>query len=642
MIPLSMAVAAILLNQRIVALFLIFLSLGGIDMALNIPAKPVRYGYGRFCGAVKGWSEGDNTRTLLIKINSVADSAGNHIPSHHFICQAVTPSMSPSIKYGDIVTFEGKITPPDVTPDLPDEFDIAGYYFSKGITAYTFLQPGDIKVIGAEIGILTTLYRWRSELSDMIMQSRLDDSTSSFLCAVMLGEKHQLAPETRLTYSTAGLAHTLALSGMHVAIIATIASVALFPLVIFSRRRLSSMIIIVILWIYALLTGCSPPTMRAVIMATLVIGSYLLQRSHSSGNALCAAIIIILAVWPKSLFDIGFQLSFMAVTAILLFTNGINRLGIRSGVLRYAVSLIGVPVSAVIGTTIPMLFYFHSFPVYFLLSNIPMAFLLPLFMGGGIFIAISEALTGGSPEWIISAVDALYHVIDSVANSVASMPGASVTGIYISWATATSGCLALIFAGCWYCFRRIAWGNLALLATIMTICMTFVTKTDFPENEYFVTRNNFHTDIIVRQNDTARLITTAAEADREDLLNRYNYRYRDYLGRRGLPPLQSVAAPVELQLGDDRWVILHDNEPHPISAKPDYLLISLGFSGDVVETARIISPDTVVLGSDLHPRRRRRYIDELKQNGVPTKSLEDGPIHRTHHPPQRFAKGMAK
>lgn len=631
-VPLSMSIAATLINRRAVALSLIYLSLGGIDIVLNLPVKPALYGIGRFRGVVEEWSEGDNTRTLLIKVYSATDSAGNPIRSHPFVCQAVTPSMLPPIETGDIVTFEGQLSPPSSSPDLPDEFDMAGYYFLKGITAYTFLPPRSLKINGREKNMSTTLSRWRSKLSDRIMQSQLDDRASSFLCAVMFGEKRQLDPETRLTFSSAGLAHALALSGMHVAIIAMIASIALFPLTLMSGRRLSSIIIIGTLWIYAVMTGCSPPTIRAVIMATLVIGSYLLQRSHSSGNALCAAAIIILVIWPKSLFEVGFQLSFMAVAAILLFSNATNRLGIRSRLLRNAVSLIGVPVSAVIGTTVPMLFYFHSFPVYFLLSNIPVTFLLPLFMGGGLTVALSETLTGSSPEWVISVVNGLYRAIDAIAHTVATMPGASVSGIYISEATALSACMGLVFAGCWYCFKRRVWGYLTLAATLTGTATVLYAHNDFPENEYFVTRNKFHTDIITRQGDTAWLITTAADADSQDISDRANYRYRDYLGKRGLPPLKSITAPVELWLCGDRWVVLHDNDTHTVLRRPHYLLICRGFSGNVVKVANAILPDTVVLGSDLHARRCRRYAKELKEAGIPTKTLSDAPIHKIHHP----------
>lgn len=258
-VPLSMSIAATLINRRAVALSLIYLSLGGIDIVLNLPVKPALYGIGRYRGVVEEWSEGDNTRTLLIKVYSATDSAGNPIRSHPFVCQAVTPSMLPPIETGDIVTFEGQISPPSSSPDLPDEFDMAGYYFLKGITAYTFLPPRSLKINSREKNMSTTLSHWRSKLSDRIMQSQLDDRASSFLCAVMFGEKRQLDPETRLTFSSAGLAHALALSGMHVAIIAMIASIALFPLTLVSGRRLSSIIIIGTLWIYAIMTGCSPP-----------------------------------------------------------------------------------------------------------------------------------------------------------------------------------------------------------------------------------------------------------------------------------------------------------------------------------------------------------------------------------------------
>lgn len=629
-LPLSLAVISLSLNRRTIAILLVYVTAGGIDMSLNTPARPTAYRNGTFRGVVEQWSEGENTRTILIKVDTAYCSAGDIVDTQPFICQAVTPSLLPAVDNGDRVTFTGKITPPTSTTDLPDEYDMESYYFLKGITAYTFLPPGKLQVVREERGIYHTLTRWRGSIRDMILRSHLNDDTARFLCAILLGEKSMIDTSTRLTFSTAGMAHVLALSGMHVAIIAVIAAIALFPLTLVSGQRLSSAVIVILLWIYAIMTGCAPSTMRAVIMGTLVTGSFMLQRSHSGGNALCAAAIVIMLLWPKSLFEAGFQLSFAAVTAILTFSGCVNRLGIRSQLTRKTIFVFGVPTAAVIGTAIPVLFYFHSFPVYFLLSNIPIAFILPFMAGGGVILLFYEALSGTTPDWILSTLDLCYDSINWVSEEVAALPGASLSGIYISGLTATAACLTLTLLGCLFCFRRKVWGYLSLSAAAMTAAIAIAGQPDYPANEYFVTRDSFHTNIVVKHDNTACLISTAKVVERDDVLTQANHRYRDYLGKRGLPPLQYATVGDELQLGGDRWYVVHDNGTHSALAKPRYMLVCRGFSGDVVKTATKLSPDTVVLSHDLHPRRLKRYAKELENAGMPVISLIDKPFHRTY------------
>lgn len=611
-------------------------------MNFNAPVEPPSYGSGVFKGSVEHLSEGENTRTIIIKVSSVTDAKQSTLSVRPFICQAVIPSLDPELQLGDIVTFRGKITPPNPQTDLPDEFDMHNYYFLNDITAYAFISPGDLEAVGFQPGFTSTLLRWRDSLCDILARSRLDDNTSSFLCAVLFADKSLLDPQLQLDFSTAGLAHALALSGLHVAIFAMIASCALFPLTVVVGHKFSSLLIIIILWIYAIMTGCLPPTIRAVIMASLIIGSNMLQRSHSSANALCAAAMMILLIWPKSLFEVGFQLSFMAVAAILIFADWFNSLGLRSTTLRQLLSTVGVSISAVIGTAIPVLFYFHSFPLYFLLANIPVSILLPPLMAGGALVLLFESVIGSTPHFIIASTDWLYSAVSGIASSVASLPSAAIGGIYISSPTAYAAVAALTFTACRYFFKRKVWSYMALTTALTAILFAVTDRDTSPQYEYYVTRNSFHTDIVVRHGDSASLLSTAGAVEADQVCLWANRRYRDYLGRRNLPPLSYTPMPSLLQLGDDSWVIIRDDSPKSVISHPDYLLICRGFSGDIVKVAHSVSPDSVILSSDIHPRRAHRYLKELRHADIPVRLLADRPVHRVYRPASSRDNGILK
>ena len=216
----------------------------------------------------------------------------------------------------------------------------------------------------------------------------MSDPTIAFYIATITGDDSFLTDDSREEYSRSGLAHILALSGLHVAIIATVIAALLFPLHLMRQRKLRYIITIVILWIYAIVTGLSPSVTRAVVMTSMFLIALMIERRNSSLNALCFAALVILLFSPMSLYSIGFQLSFCAVASILIFANRMNPISPRHKIAYHFTSLITVSISAMIGTGLISAYYFHTFPVYFLLSNIIVLLILPFVLGGGILLTL--------------------------------------------------------------------------------------------------------------------------------------------------------------------------------------------------------------------------------------------------------------
>ncbi|MDE7407828.1 MAG: ComEC/Rec2 family competence protein, partial [Muribaculaceae bacterium] len=265
------------------------------------------------------------------------------------------PSMLPLARIGDRICVLTQLEPPVFTPDLPDEYDYASNLKRRGITATCIVSPNKINICRRENGVCSWLDDRRNNISDLLMNSAaLNDEASALTVAILTGNDDYISDKWRGALSEAGIAHILALSGVHVAIIAWVTAIVLFPLTIMQLNKLRLIITILVLWSFAILTGLSDSVMRATIMTTIVLVALLLQRRTSVYNTLAFALLVILFVSPTSLYSIGFQLTFAAVLAIVsinpILCGKIDRR--KHPYLFKIVVALATPVSAVIGTGI--------------------------------------------------------------------------------------------------------------------------------------------------------------------------------------------------------------------------------------------------------------------------------------------------
>ena len=207
----------------------------------------------------------------------------------------------------------------------------------------------------------------RSKLLDRLSESGVDGSAYAVVAAMALGDKSQLTTELRDAYAISGASHILALSGLHLGIIYTLLSLLL------SRRRwqvLSQVVIIVCIWLFVFLVGMSASVMVS-IYALLSLG----HRDKLSVNTLAFAAIVMLLLNPMSLFDVGFQLSFMAVLAILLFYPLFESVWSQPflfdhRLFKWLWTMLAVSCAAQIGVAPLIAYYFGRFSCYFLLANL--------------------------------------------------------------------------------------------------------------------------------------------------------------------------------------------------------------------------------------------------------------------------------
>ncbi len=227
-------------------------------------------------------------------------------------------------------------------------------------------------------GLRQQFLEWRSVLLEKYHEWGVGDEAYGVVAAMTLGDKKAIDKDTKETYRVAGASHILALSGLHLMIIYSVITL----LVGWMRFRLLSQVIIVLaIWAFALLTGLSPSVTRSAAMITVYALLSLGYRERMSVNTLAFVAIIMLIISPSMLYDVGFQLSFMAVLSIVLWhplLNGLIPLHVqqRHHWLSNLWGLITVSTAAQIGTAPLVAYYFGRLPVWFLLSNfivIPLA-----------------------------------------------------------------------------------------------------------------------------------------------------------------------------------------------------------------------------------------------------------------------------
>ncbi len=254
----------------------------------------------------------------------------------------------------------------------------------------------------------------RARLLDRLSENGVDGDAYAVVAAMALGDKAQLTKELKNTYAVTGAAHILALSGLHLSIIYTLLSLLLY------RRRwqvVSQVLIISCIWLFVFLVGMSASVVRSAVMLTVYALLSLGDRNRMSVNTLAFTAIVMLMVHPLSLFDIGFQLSFLAVLSILVWYPVFESLFPQSflkshRVVRWLWSLLGVSCAAQLGTAPLVAYYFGRFSSLFLMTNFVVIPFAPLIL----YLVLAVLLVPSLAYLLIYIVSALNTVLAFVAS----------------------------------------------------------------------------------------------------------------------------------------------------------------------------------------------------------------------------------
>ena len=349
--------------------------------------------------------------------------------THKLKCYLYKDERSKRLKIGDGLKIQSRIRPNSTWQR--GSFDYRRYLEVHGFSGQTFVaswkwQKAQISLRNLSRLERTKLYflKLRSRLLSRIKTDEADRDALAVVAAMALGDKSALTQELRDVYAVTGASHVLALSGLHLGIIYTLLS-----LLIAGRRwqMISQLLIILAIWAFVFLVGMSTSVVRSATMLTAYALLTLGHRDKMSVNTLAFTAIVMLMVSPLSLYDVGFQMSYLSVFSILVLIPLSERLFpmgymMEHRVVRWLWGMVAVSCAAQIGVAPLMAYYFGRFSTYFLLTNfivIPAAIVIlwlsPVVI---VFPSLTYLLL-----YIVSGLNALL-------TAIASLPGASIEGLH--------------------------------------------------------------------------------------------------------------------------------------------------------------------------------------------------------------------
>lgn len=256
----------------------------------------------------------------------------------------------------------------------------------------------------------------------------LSDIEKSVLATITFGYRKTMSRETKRDFSIAGVSHILAVSGFHVAVIC--GSLTLFLSFLFGDRRGrvgKYLLTVGLLWGYTAITGLAASAIRAAVMLTLYLTGRVLRRNTDGYNTLAASAFCMLVYNPFYLFDIGFQLSYLAVLFILYIQPRLRKcIEVRNPLLSMPWDWITMTVAAQIGTTLLCLYYFGQFSTVFLLTSIPLTFLSTLLIPLGVLYALLPIWIPGY-TYLQGTVEISVRSMVWVVEAFSHIPGAAFT-----------------------------------------------------------------------------------------------------------------------------------------------------------------------------------------------------------------------
>ena len=320
------------------------------------------------------------------------------------------------------------------------DFDYVTYLKANGISGQTFIYyrnwekaSVDVSCISAVRRARIVFLRYRHRLLEQYRSFGLDGQELAVVSAMTLAHRADLSPELRNAYSLSGVSHILALSGMHLSVIYFLLSI------IFSGGRftlLRELMIIILIWAYVFVVGMPISVVRSAIMISAFSFAAVIGHDRASLNILSLAALIILIANPFSLYDVGFQLSFLSVASILILYKpvvGIVSVKFRLShrIFSWFWSLTVMSFTAQLVTAPLVVYYFGTVSFVSLLSNVVAVPAVTVIL----YLALSALVLCFIPavqHLVVSLLIKVVVCLNAYLFWLSSMPGSSLSGIHIN------------------------------------------------------------------------------------------------------------------------------------------------------------------------------------------------------------------
>ena len=388
----------------------------------------------------------------------------------------------PALQPGDRVRLRALLMPPS-PPSEPYGFDFARQAYFMRLGAVGYALGGHERLAGTAASTLRVgLNRIRQQVASEIRAS-VEGPAGAVAVALMTGLRGAIPEQVWRDMQIAGIAHLLAISGLHLGLVAgtlffavRVALALAPPLALrLPAKKVAAALALLGAFAYLLLSGATVPTQRAFIMTALMLLAVMVDRNPFSMRLVAWAALVVLALQPESLLGASFQMSFAAVVALIaVYETGVGRHPERAGGLdaRLALYVGGVALTTLVASlaTTPLaIYHFGRLPTYGVVANliaVPLTafWIMPLGLLGLLLWPL------GLDGFCFTLMGQGIELILSVAATIAAWPGAAVLVAKPS----AAALIVSLLGGLWLCLWRTEWRRLGLLGVVLGIALGLI------------------------------------------------------------------------------------------------------------------------------------------------------------------------
>ncbi|WP_299057207.1 ComEC/Rec2 family competence protein [uncultured Polaribacter sp.] len=377
---------------------------------------------------------------------------------------------------------------PIILPKNPHQFNYKLYLADKNIFKQLFLEEPQFLVLkNKKATIFGLSAQFRNLIERSLKKHGFKNNELAVIKALILGQRQDVSKELITDYQKAGAIHILAVSGLHIGVLLWILSFLLKPLEKYRYGAFfKTTILVLLLWLFAFLSGLSASVVRAVTMFTFLAIGLSFKSKKAIDFAFITSMFFILLVAPNFLFDVGFQLSYLAVFGILWLQPAIEKMYKPKNLISSKIwQLMTVSIAAQIAILPLSIFYFHQFPGLFLLSNLVIIPFLAAILSGGLLV-IFLALFNILPQFLADFYSVFITYMNAFVKWVSLQEAFLFKGLFLSFFEMLTWYLFFFFGALFFMNKSIKKLLLFLSAILIVQVVFLINEKQFANKKQFL------------------------------------------------------------------------------------------------------------------------------------------------------------
>lgn len=500
-------------------------------------------------------------------------------------------------------------------PLNPGQFDYGAYLKKQYIHHQIFTAPTQLISLPAPRStVFGYAAQLRAHINTQLEAYHFKPDEQALINALLLGQRQDISPELTDSYSKAGAIHILAVSGLHVGIVLWLLNIVFKPVVYLKHGRFIKILLILIcLWGFAITAGLSASVTRAVTMFSIVAIGINLKRPTNIFNTLAISIFFLLLAKPMFLFDVGFQMSYLAVISIVTFQPLIEQVWQpKFKLVKRTWQIFTVTTAAQLGVAPVSLFYFHQFPGLFFISNLVIIPVLGLILSMGI-VVILLSLLKLLPFWVADLYGAIISLMNRFVQWVSLQEQFTLTDISVSLPLTFASYGLLITMYLWLkktSFKRMAFALIAIIG----LQSVFIFERAMNQTETFLVFHKNRFTLIGHKDGTT--LTVAHDFDsltaaRDQSIKNYKIAY-------------SIAQTKENRLKsvyffqNKKLLIIDSLSIYQVpELNPNYILLRDSPQVNLARVLEILKPELIIADGSNYTNYVRQWEATCLKHGVP-------------------------